>query len=55
MADQNLASPSDDGTCFVCGRRLEDHTRRQRRYCETQPLPITWPKARVPRWWRWWQ
>jgi len=41
VAVRNLPG-AEDTACFVCGRRLSDHKRRER-----QPLPIMLPTTRA--------
>jgi len=58
MAVRNLPAPDDGGACYVCGRLLADHSRRERRRCERQPLPIAFESPRAARnraRRRWWQ
>jgi hypothetical protein len=56
MAIRKISVP-DDGPCYVCGRLLVDHSRRERRCCERQPLPILIDAPRAARnrarrrWW----
>jgi hypothetical protein len=58
MAISNLPDPGDATGCFVCGRRLADHSWWERRRCERQPFPIMFESTRVQRsatrrrWWR---